>query len=73
MSNPIDKPGEADLRPLQLFFLAAAVFVVSAGYGAHVRSRTVRSRTVLRVILLTFRFIVYVRVVIEFMGPTTSR
>ena len=23
-----------DLRPLQLFFLAAAVFVVSAGYGA---------------------------------------
>ena len=24
----------ADLRPLQLFFLAAAVFVVSAGYGA---------------------------------------
>ena len=24
----------ADLRPLQLFFLAAAVFVVSAGYGS---------------------------------------
>ena len=29
--------------------------------------RTVRSRTVLRVILLTIRFIVYVCVVIEFM------
>ena len=28
----MNKP--ADLRPLQLFFLAAAVFVVSAGYGA---------------------------------------
>ena len=28
MNNP------ADLRPLQLFFLAGAVFVVSAGYGA---------------------------------------
>ena len=27
-------PGSVDLRPLQLFFLAAAVFVVSAGYGA---------------------------------------
>ena len=27
-------PEPADLRPLQLFFLAAAVFVVSAGYGA---------------------------------------
>jgi len=27
-------PEHADLRPLQLFFLAAAVFVVSAGYGA---------------------------------------
>jgi MFS family permease len=34
MSNTIIKTGEADLRPLQLFFLAAAVFVVSAGYGA---------------------------------------
>ena len=34
MSNTINKAGEADLRPLQLFFLAAAVFVVSAGYGA---------------------------------------
>ncbi|MDQ2988340.1 MAG: MFS transporter, partial [Pseudomonadota bacterium] len=27
-------PEPADLRPLQLFFLAAAVFVVSAGYGS---------------------------------------
>ena len=27
-------PELADLRPLQLFFLAAAVFVVSAGYGS---------------------------------------
>jgi MFS family permease len=34
MSNTINKTLEADLRPLQLFFLAAAVFVVSAGYGA---------------------------------------
>lgn len=34
MSNTINKTREADLRPLQLFFLAAAVFVVSAGYGA---------------------------------------
>jgi MFS family permease len=34
MSTSINKTGEADLRPLQLFFLAAAVFVVSAGYGA---------------------------------------
>ena len=34
MSNPINKPEGADLRLLQLFFLAAAVFVVSAGYGA---------------------------------------
>ena len=34
MSNPINRPGGADLRPLQLLFLAAAVFVVSAGYGA---------------------------------------
>ncbi len=34
MSNTIKETGEADLRPLQLFFLAAAVFVVSAGYGA---------------------------------------
>ena len=30
-SNPAER---ADLRPLQLLFLAAAVFVVSAGYGA---------------------------------------
>lgn len=28
------EPEPADLRPLQLFFLAAAVFVVSAGYGS---------------------------------------
>lgn len=34
MSNTINKTGEADLQPLQLFFLAVAVFVVSAGYGA---------------------------------------
>jgi MFS family permease len=34
MRSTIKKPREADLRPLQLFFLAAAVFVVSAGYGA---------------------------------------
>ncbi len=34
MSNPIHESGEANLWPLQLFFLAAAVFVVSAGYGA---------------------------------------
>jgi MFS family permease len=30
----IAAPEPADLRPLQLFFLAAAVFVVSAGYGS---------------------------------------
>ena len=34
MSKTINKPGRADLRPPQLFFLAGAVFVVSAGYGA---------------------------------------
>ncbi|MEO6280160.1 MFS transporter [Roseateles sp.] len=35
MNSPSAKPQVADdLRPLQLFFLAAAVFVVSAGYGA---------------------------------------
>ncbi len=34
MSDTIDKAERVDLRPLQLFFLAAAVFVVSAGYGA---------------------------------------
>jgi len=34
MSKIINRPERADLRPLQLFFLAAAVFVVSAGYGA---------------------------------------
>ena len=33
-SKSIDRPEHADLRPLQLLFLAAAVFVVSAGYGA---------------------------------------
>ena len=32
MKNAVNEP--ADLRPLQLFFLAAAVFVVSAGYGS---------------------------------------
>jgi MFS family permease len=32
-SDPVAN-GHVDLRPLQLFFLAAAVFVVSAGYGA---------------------------------------
>ena len=34
MSKSINQPERADLRPLQLLFLAAAVFVVSAGYGA---------------------------------------
>ena len=35
MNDRTAKPQVADdLRPLQLFFLAAAVFVVSAGYGA---------------------------------------
>jgi MFS family permease len=34
MSKTINQVEGADLRPLQLFFLAAAVFVVSAGYGA---------------------------------------
>ncbi len=35
MNSPTAEPPVADdLRPLQLFFLAAAVFVVSAGYGA---------------------------------------
>ena len=34
MSNALNQSVGADLRPLQLFFLAAAVFVVSAGYGA---------------------------------------
>lgn len=34
MSNAITKTEGADLRPLQLLFLAAAVFVVSAGYGS---------------------------------------
>ena len=34
MSRSIGKPERADLRPVQLLFLAAAVFVVSAGYGA---------------------------------------
>lgn len=34
MSKTLSKAELADLRPLQLFFLAAAVFVVSAGYGA---------------------------------------
>ena len=34
-SHPeIPAPETRDLRPLQLFFLAAAVFVVSAGYGS---------------------------------------
>ena len=32
-SNP-NVAERANLRPLQLFFLAAAVFVASAGYGA---------------------------------------
>lgn len=32
MKNAAAEP--ADLRPLQLFFLAATVFVVSAGYGS---------------------------------------
>ena len=31
-SKRINQPERADLRPLQLLFLAAAVFVVSAGY-----------------------------------------
>jgi MFS family permease len=34
MSKSVNQSEHADLRPLQLFFLAAAVFVVSAGYGA---------------------------------------
>jgi MFS family permease len=34
MSNALITPKEPNLRPLQLFFLAAAVFVASAGYGA---------------------------------------
>ncbi len=34
MSKTLNNPERADLRPLQLLFLAAAVFVVSAGYGA---------------------------------------
>ena len=34
MRNAPNKPEGANLRPLQLFFLAAAVFVASAGYGA---------------------------------------
>ena len=35
MNDGTAKPQVADdLRPLQLFILAAAVFVVSAGYGA---------------------------------------
>ena len=34
MSERSNQPERADLRPLQLLFLAAAVFVVSAGYGA---------------------------------------
>ena len=34
MSNALIRPNEPNLRPLQLFFLAAAVFVASAGYGA---------------------------------------
>jgi MFS family permease len=34
VSNALITPEEANLRPLQLFFLAAAVFVASAGYGA---------------------------------------
>ena len=34
MSKTANQPEPADLRPLQLLFLAAAVFVVSAGYGA---------------------------------------
>jgi len=34
LSNTVIKREGADLRPLQLLFLAAAVFVVSAGYGA---------------------------------------
>jgi MFS family permease len=34
MSKATDQLKASDLRPLQLFFLAAAVFVVSAGYGA---------------------------------------
>ena len=34
MSKTTNQPETADLRPLQLLLLAAAVFVVSAGYGA---------------------------------------
>ncbi len=34
MIMAIDRSESGDLRPLQLLFLAAAVFVVSAGYGA---------------------------------------
>ena len=34
MSQTINQPDGVDLRPVQLFFLAAALFVVSAGYGA---------------------------------------
>ncbi len=34
MNQTINQPEAPDLRPLQLFFLAGAVFVVSAGYGA---------------------------------------
>ena len=34
MSNALIRPNEPNLRRSQLFFLAAAVFVASAGYGA---------------------------------------
>ena len=34
LSNTLNQPEHDDLRPLQLLLLAAAVFVVSAGYGA---------------------------------------